>query len=86
MRLRRTIFFTRHEDFYNQRLAHAQYGLIYLAVEKEEVAYIVRRLMRHPALNTQARRMGVVVRVSSAGLSVWRLNATVETQIDWQSV
>jgi len=86
MRLRRPTFFTRDEDFYNQRLAHARYGLIYLAVEKEEVAYFVRRLMRHPALNTQARRMGVVVRVSSAGLSVWRLNATVETQIDWQSV
>ena len=85
MRRRRPTFFTRDEDFYNQRLAHARYGLIYLAVEKEEVAYFVRRLMRHPALNTQARRMEAVVRVSSAGLSVWRLNATVETQINWQS-
>lgn len=85
-RLRRPTFFTRDEDFYDRRLAHAKYGLVYLAVEKEEVAFFVRRFMRHPALNTQAKRMGVVVRVSSAGLSVWRLNAAADTHIDWQSV
>ena len=34
----------------------------------------VRRVLRHPALNTQAKRMGAVVRASASGLRVWRQN------------
>ena len=30
----RPTFFTRDEDFYNRRLCHANYGLVYLAVDK----------------------------------------------------
>ena len=64
-KLRRPTFFTRDVDFYDGRLVHVKYALVYLAVERHEVAHFVRRLLRHPALDTQAKRMGAVVRASS---------------------
>jgi len=81
--LRRPTFFTRDDDFYDKQLVHAKYALVCLAVEKHEVAHFVRRLLRHPALDTQAKRMGAVIRASSAGLSLWRLHGQVETRLDW---
>jgi hypothetical protein len=75
LRHRRPTFFTRDEDFYDRRLCHAKYCLVYLAVEKHEVAAFVRRLLRHPSCRTQASRMGTVIRVSSAGLLIWRHGA-----------
>ncbi len=81
--LRRPTFFTRDEDFYDRQLCHARYGLVYLAVDKYEVATFVRRFLRHPDFDTQAKRMGAVVRVSSAGLSFWRLHAEKELRREW---
>jgi hypothetical protein len=83
-RLRRPTFFTRDEDFYGRRLCHARYSLVYLAVEKHEVAHFVRRVLRHPAFDAQGKRMGAVIRVSSAGLSVWRLHAEKELHRKWR--
>lgn len=67
---RRTTFFTRDEGFYESRLCHARYGLVYLAVDKYESAVFIRRVLGHPELDSQARRMGKVVRISSAGMSL----------------
>jgi hypothetical protein len=80
---RRPTFFTRDGDFHDRRLCHADYCLVYLAVDKHEVAAFVRRLLRHPACRTQAQRMGSVMRVSSAGLSIWRLRASRELVLAW---
>jgi hypothetical protein len=41
LQLRRPPFFTRDDDFYRRKLCHAKYGLVYLAVEKNEVALFV---------------------------------------------
>jgi hypothetical protein len=43
----------------------------------------VRRVLRHPRLNTQAKRLGAVVRASHRGLGVWRLHAQAEEVILW---
>lgn len=82
--LRRPTFLTRDEDFHDRQLCYAKYSLIYLAVDKIEVARFVRRLFRHSELNTQAKRMGSVVRVTSAGLSIWRRHLRNETHFDWE--
>ena len=76
-------FFTRDLGFYSRRLCHQGYCLVCLAVEKSEVAVHVRRFLRHPDFNTQAKRMGAVVRVSRQGLHVWRLRAHQERFLDW---
>jgi len=81
--LPRPTFFTRDMDFYNRRLCHACYCLVYLAIQKQEVAIFVRRFLRHKEFNTQAKRMGAVVQVSHTGLSVWRLHAAEEVMLGW---
>lgn len=80
---RRPTFFTRDEDFHDRRLCHTRYCLVYLAVDKHEVAAFVRRLLRHSACRTQIQRMGTVIRVSRAGLSLWRLRASRELALPW---
>jgi hypothetical protein len=81
--LRQPTFFTRDQGFYERGLCHARYCLVYLAVEKSEVAMFVRRLLHHPEFDTKAKRMGMVIRVSHAGLSAWRLNVEKEMRLSW---
>ncbi|MBM4466123.1 MAG: hypothetical protein FJ014_11320 [Chloroflexi bacterium] len=81
--LRDTTFFTRDMGFYDRKLCHARYCLVCLAVGKEEVAVFVRRVLRHPEVDTKAKRMGAVIRVSHAGFSIWRRNVTKEAYINW---
>ena len=65
----RPTFFSRDAGFYDRRLCHSRYCLIYVDADKQEVAAFVRRLLRHPLCDTQAKR---------AGLWMWRLRATKE--------
>ena len=80
---RRPTFFTRDRGFYRREVCHRQYGIVCLEVAPEEVAVFVRRVLRHPRLNTQAKRMGTVVRASHRGLGLWRLHAQEEEVILW---
>ena len=81
--LRRPTFFTLDAGFFKPRLCHERYGLVYMSVTQSEAAAFVRRLLRHPQFNTQAKRMGAVVRLSHASLSVWRLHAEEAAFVDW---
>lgn len=58
-RLDKPTLLSRDTDFYNRRLCHARYCLVYLALNKREVAIFVRRFLRHKAFNTQAKRIGL---------------------------
>jgi hypothetical protein len=80
---RRPTFVTRDEGFYSRKLCHARYCLVYLAVRPNESAPFVRRFLRHPRFNTRAQRLGAVIRVSSAGLQMWRLHETQESFLSW---
>lgn len=83
LRQRRATFFTRDAGFYDRTLCHPRYALTYLAVDKYEAAVFVRRVLRHKSLNTALKRMGSVLRVSRAGVSVWRPHATREIRLEW---
>jgi hypothetical protein len=76
-------FFARDDDFYERRLCHAGYCLVYLDVKKEEVATFIRRVLGHRASKTKAKRMGKVIRASHVGLSVWSLHAEKEEHLGW---
>ena len=82
---RRATFFTRDRGFYRRELCHQHYGIICLEVLPEEVAVFVRRVLRHPRLNTQAKRLGTVVRAFHRGLVLWQLHAQEEEMIPWQT-
>jgi hypothetical protein len=77
-------FFTLDGDFYDPRLCHESYCLVYLDVEEASVAEQVRRLLRHRQLNTTAKRMGRVIRVSPAGLALWTIHQARERRFSWR--
>src|SRR3990172_3026510 len=81
--LRRPTFFTRDLGFYEPSLCHRRYCLVCMAIGKYEVASFVRRFFRHLEFNTEAKRMGAVLRISRAGLAIWRLHAEVEERLGW---
>lgn len=82
---RRSTFFTRDDDFYDRRLCHARYGIVYLSVHISEAAIFVRRLLRHQDFNTYSKRVGKIVRVSSGGISLWQLNENRERRVGWKA-
>lgn len=81
--LRCPTFFTRDSDFFDRRLCHQRYCLVYMDVDKYEAALFARRILRHPEFDTQAKRMGAVIRVSRSGLSLYRHHAGKLTSFDW---
>ena len=83
LRLHRPTFFTRDSDFYRRTWCHARYCLVVMDVKEIEAATHVRRLLRHPDLRTWVQRMGMVIRLSPAGLTAWRLHAERELRLGW---
>lgn len=81
--LRRPTFFTRDSDFFDRSLCHQRYCLVFMDVDKYEAALFVRRVLRHPELDTQAKRMGAVIRVSHRGLSMYRKQTGQLASLDW---
>lgn len=77
-------FFTLDEDYYKRYLGHTRYCLVQLVVRSDQIAKYVRQVLRHRAFNTQAKRMGCVIRASSAGLTVWRLHLEQEVALSWR--
>jgi hypothetical protein len=81
--LRRPTFFTRDSDFFDRRLCHQRYCLVFMDVDKYDAALFVRRVLCHPELDTQAKRMGAVIRVSHRGLSLYRNQTGRLASLDW---
>lgn len=81
--LRRPTFFTRDADFFDRKLCHPGYCLVYLDVDKYEAALFMRRILRHSELDTQAKRMGMVMRVSRGGISLYRQRTGGLVSLDW---
>ncbi|HWG44544.1 MAG TPA: hypothetical protein VN688_17325 [Gemmataceae bacterium] len=79
----RPTFFTLDGDFYDRRLCHEEYCLVYLDVEEEVIADYVRRFLRHRELNTKAKRMGRVIRASPTELRLWRIHQEQESRLSW---
>ncbi len=71
-RLKNPTLFTQDKDFFNPRLAHARYSLIFLEVSNIEVAEYISRVLRHPNFCTKAQRMGKVLRVHGSGIRYWQ--------------
>jgi hypothetical protein len=84
LRQRRPTFITRDVDFYDRDLCHSRYCLAYVAVERNEVAFFTRRFLRHAATNTVMKRLGSVIRISPAGLAIWRAGAPRQAFVRWE--
>jgi len=76
-------FFTQDRGFFSQALAHPAYCLVWLDVSAEDVAFYVRRLLKHAGFDSHAKRMGLVVRVHHGGIHFWRRNSTAFQSVAW---
>lgn len=81
--LRKSTFFTRDLGFYKRQLCHSNYCIVCLAVGQYEAASFIRRFLRHPKLNTQAKRMGIVAWAGHLGIQVWQLHSEREEEVEW---
>ena len=70
-------------NFFRHDWAHAGYCLAWLDVGRREAAEFIRRFLRHPAFDTQAKRMGVVARVHTDGIQFWRLGDPTRQTARW---
>ncbi len=82
--LDRPTLLTLDGDFYHPRWRHAGYCLVHLDVDDNQVADYIRKVLRHPALNTKAKRMAAVIRVTPTGLSFWRVHQEQEGHVSWR--
>src|SRR5258708_39261317 len=83
--LRGPTLFSVDGDFYKRHLCHPKYCLVNLDVRQSEAAIYTRRVLQHDALDTEAKRMGLVVNASPSKLRRWRLNAPREIFLNWTS-
>lgn len=81
--LDRPTFFTLDRDYYFRRWCHPAYCLVHLDIDDRTFAKYARRVLRHPALNSKAKRMGLVIQVQPTGLTIWRIHAKKEDRFEW---
>lgn len=81
--LKRPTLFTQDKDFFQRKLCHPSYCLVLVQVSNIEVAQYIRRLLRHPKFNTQARRLGKVIHVHSAGVEYWQSGCPGLVPVNW---
>ncbi len=81
-RLPQPTFFTLDRDFFRPGLPHAGYCLVWLDVRGKHAADFIRRFLKHPQFDTQAKRLGAVVRVQG-GLQLWRVGSHQENTAPW---
>jgi hypothetical protein len=84
-RLAQATFFSLDRNFYRPDWAHPRYCLVWLNVRGRLAAEHVRRFLRHPDFDTQAKRAGKVVRVHPDGVVYWQIRKSSPTSIDWKS-
>jgi hypothetical protein len=82
-RLSRPTFITRDQDFFQARLCHTQYCLVWLNVLEIGAAFFTRRFLSHPLFDTQAKRMGKVARVHPRGIHFWEVRKRVLQSARW---
>lgn len=81
--LRSVTFFTRDDDFHQNRFCHSNSCIVLLDVPGSQVAELIRKFLKHKAFRTQAQRMGAVVRISRQNIHLRRIGKSVEETIHW---
>lgn len=82
-RLPSPTLFSLDRDFYHRDLAHPGYCLVWLDVRGKQAAEFIRRFLRHPSYDTQAKRMGVVARVHTGGALWWQAKHRSSQSVAW---
>jgi hypothetical protein len=81
--LKRPTLFTHDQGFFDRELAHSGYCLVCLQTSDIEAALYVRRFLKHPRFDTQAKRMGHVVRAHHDAIHFWERNRPGPRRVEW---
>jgi hypothetical protein len=66
----RTTFFSFDQDYYRRDWRHNRYCLVLLDIPRHNLsADFVRQLLRLPLFDTEAKRLGHVIRITPSGLT-----------------
>jgi predicted nuclease of predicted toxin-antitoxin system len=71
LRLKKPTLLTRDLDFFDQRLVHSSYALVWFDVDRAETAFFVRRFLRDPRFCKSSQRLGKVIHVNAGGIEYW---------------
>jgi|DewCreStandDraft_2_1066082.scaffolds.fasta_scaffold00018_4 hypothetical protein len=82
-RLSRVTFFTRDLGFYDLAVCHPRYAIACLHVPRSEAAAYIRRVLRHPQLNTTAKRIGKVMCITPTAITYWAVGTLHQTRLAW---
>ena len=82
-RLANPTFFSLDRNFYRPDWAYRGYCLVWLDVRGRQAAEFIRRFLKHPAFDTQAKRMGTVARVHADGLLYWWVAESAPRSAAW---
>lgn len=80
---RRLTFFTLDSDFDRLSYCHSHYSIVFLGVDQYEAATFIRRFLKHKEFNTQAKRLGKVIRVAQTYISVRRRQSETAVRFAW---
>jgi hypothetical protein len=75
MRLKSPTFVTIDKGFWDSRLCHPKYCILFFALRDDQqslVPGLLRALFRRAEFSTRSKRMGKVARVSSKAISYWQ--------------
>ncbi|MEZ4865897.1 MAG: hypothetical protein R3C14_31575 [Caldilineaceae bacterium] len=81
--LRRPTFFSLDLGFYRRALSHPRYCIVCLDVGDYDAATFVRRLLKHPLFDSEAKRLNHILRLSYVGISVWQAGSNSEQRLPW---
>jgi len=57
--------------------------LVWLDLRADDAAHFLRRFLKHPRFNTQARRMGIDARARHEGVDFWQRNRAALQHALW---
>ena len=81
--LKRVTFFTLDKDFYTYQLCHRSYCLVQLELSPKIAADYIRQFLKHPAFDTETKRLGKVVRLHRSGLEYFEIGKRTASSVQW---
>ena len=83
LRLKRPTLLTRDRDFFDRRLVHARYALVWFEVDSSETAFFIKRFLAHPSFRMGAQRLGKVIRVHAQAIEYWTKDTDRVIPVEW---
>jgi len=73
--LKGVLFLTRDSDFFKKDLCHPNYCIVFLDVEKYEVAFYIKKFLRHTLFNSNRKRLGKIVKLNQTYIQYYTVKS-----------